>query len=96
MGGLRGRRHHRQHSYPVPSLQSNPLNERVAVCGEYGGITLKVEGHLWKGNDMEYTSVADSKALAERFNAYTVALQGLQEQGIWHPYIRRRATWSKN
>ena len=32
---------------------------------------------------MEYTSVADSKALAERFNAYTVALQGLQEQGIW-------------
>ena len=72
-----------QHSYPVPSLQSNPLNERVAVCGEYGGITLKVEGHLWKGNDMEYTSVADSKALAERFNAYTVALQGLQEQGIW-------------
>lgn len=72
-----------QHSYPVPSLQSNPLNERVAVCGEYGGITLKVDGHLWKGNDMEYTSVADSKALAERFNAYTVALQGLQEQGIW-------------
>ncbi len=72
-----------QHSYPVPSLQSNPLNERVAVCGEYGGITLKVDGHLWKGNDMEYTSVPDSKALAKRFNAYTVALQGLQEQGIW-------------
>lgn len=50
---------------------------------EYGGITLKVDGHLWKGNDMEYTSVPDSKALAKRFNAYTVALQGLQEQGIW-------------
>lgn len=72
-----------QHSYPVPSLQSNPLNERIAVCGEYGGITLKVDGHLWKGSDMEYTSVADSKALAERFNAYTTSLQGLQEQGIW-------------
>lgn len=72
-----------QHSYPVPSLQANPLNERVAVCGEYGGITLKVKNHLWKGSDMEYTSVPDSKALAERFNSYTSVLQGLQAQGLW-------------
>ena len=72
-----------QHSYPVPSLQDNPLNERVAVCGEYGGITLKVEGHLWKGNEQEYTSVPDSKALAERFISYTSALQDLQPKGLW-------------
>ncbi len=42
-----------RHSCPVPSLQSNPLDERIAVCGEYGGITLKVDGHLWKGSDLE-------------------------------------------
>ena len=72
-----------QHSYPVPALQSNPLNERVAVCGEYGGITLKVDGHLWKGNDMEYTSVPDGKALARRFNDYIAVLQSLQERGLW-------------
>ena len=72
-----------KHSYPSPSLQSNPLNERVAICGEYGGITLKVSGHQWKESDMEYTSVDDRKKYADRFNGLTVAVQSLQEKGIW-------------
>lgn len=72
-----------KHSYPTPALQSNPLNERVAVCGEYGGITLKVPGHQWKESDMEYTSVDDKKRYADKFNALTLAIQSLQEKGIW-------------
>lgn len=72
-----------QHSYPIPNVQSNPLNERVSVCGEYGGITLKVTGHQWKASDMEYTSVDDKKKYADKFNSLTQAVQSLQERGIW-------------
>lgn len=52
------------HSYPSPSCASNA--NRAAVCGEYGGITLKVPGHIWPGGDFQYTTVE----APEDFTAY--------------------------
>ncbi|MBO4730886.1 MAG: glycoside hydrolase family 2, partial [Bacteroidaceae bacterium] len=72
------------HSYPSPNGTSNPGNNRVNVCGEFGGITYLIEGHLWAGSQQVYTSVDNSDDYTERFNQYTEALQSLQyEKGLW-------------
>lgn len=72
-----------RHNYPAPALFVDPLNERVSVCGEYGGITLKIDNHLWKGNGHEYVSVDDSEKLKNLFIDYLKGIQGLQQPGIW-------------
>ena len=72
------------HSYPAPNANANSRKERVNVCGEYGGITLMVEGHLWDGSQQTYTQVESSDDYTERFNQYTAALQTLQQsRGLW-------------
>ena len=72
------------HSYPSPNGTSNSRNDRVNVCGEYGGITYMIDGHLWAGSQQVYTSVDDSEAYTDRFNQYTMALQTLQKtKGLW-------------
>lgn len=72
------------HSYPSPNGTSNPGNNRVNVCGEFGGITYLLEGHLWAGSQQVYTSVDNAEDYTERFNQYTSALQSLQlEKGLW-------------
>ena len=72
------------HSYPSPSGTGNPGNKRVNVCGEFGGITYLIDGHLWGGNDQVYTSVDNSEDYTDRFIQYTSALQGLQlDKGLW-------------
>lgn len=54
------------HSYPDPSC---PLDDnRAAVCGEYGGITLKVQGHVWPGGDFQYTTVETGEDFTVLFN----------------------------
>lgn len=72
------------HSYPTPNGMDNKRNDRVNVCGEFGGITYLIEGHLWGGNDQIYTSVEDGEVYTTRFNQYTSALQNLQmSKGLW-------------
>ena len=72
------------HSYPSPNANDNPRKERVNVCGEYGGITLMVEGHLWAGSQQTYTQVTNSEEYTQRFNQYTLAVQSLQQsKGLW-------------
>lgn len=72
------------HSYPSPNGHSNSRNDRINVCGEYGGITLMIEGHLWAGSQQTYTQVSNSDDYTERFNQYTFALQALQyTKGLW-------------
>ena len=72
------------HSYPAPNAAINPLNERIASCGEYGGINLFVEGHMWAGSDVDYTTVEDAETYTNLYNHYTDCLQNLQkERGLW-------------
>ncbi len=72
------------HSYPAPDGTNNPGNNRVNVCGEFGGITYLIDGHLWAGSQQVYTSVDNSDDYTIRFNQYTSALQSLQQsKGLW-------------
>ena len=71
------------HWYPEPNILPNPVNKRVSVCGEYGGITLKVDNHRWQGGSiMQYTQVYSPEEFTERFIKYTKAIQNLQANGL--------------
>ena len=72
------------HSYPAPNAATNPVNERVASCGEFGGINLFIQDHMWAGSDVNYTTVEDAETYANLYNRYTDRLQELQrEKGLW-------------
>lgn len=72
------------HSYPSPNAATNALNERVASCGEFGGINLFIENHMWAGSDVNYTTVEDADTYANLYDHYTDRLQELQkEKGLW-------------
>ena len=72
------------HSYPAPGAAINPINERVASCGEFGGINLFVEGHMWSGSEMDYITVGDANYYTNLFDHYTDLLQQLQkDRGLW-------------
>ena len=72
------------HSYPSPNAATNPVNERVASCGEFGGINLFIEDHMWAGSDVNYTTVEDADTYANLYDRYTDRLQELQkEKGLW-------------
>lgn len=72
------------HSYPSPNGMTNERNDRVNVCGEFGGITYLIDDHLWAGSQQVYTSVDSSNDYTDRFNQYTSVLQSLQKtKGLW-------------
>ena len=72
------------HSYPAPNAATNAVNERVASCGEFGGINLFIENHMWAGSDVNYTTVDDADTYANLYDRYTDRLQELQqEKGLW-------------
>lgn len=71
------------HWYPEPNILPNPVNKRVSVCGEYGGITLKIDNHRWLGGSiMQYTEVYSPQEFTERFVKYTKSIQDLQANGL--------------
>jgi len=71
-----------KHTYPSPGMWPHPTNQRIEVCGEYGGITLTVADHMWGGNDMVYTSVKDGEELTTRFEQYANGVMGLQSNKL--------------
>ena len=72
------------HSYPSPGAATNAVNERVASCGEFGGINLFIENHMWAGSDVNYTTVEDAETYANLYDRYTDRLGELQqEKGLW-------------
>ena len=72
------------HSYPAPGAATNPINERVASCGEFGGINLFYKEHMWSGSEMDYITVPDANYYTVLYNTYTDRLQQLQhDKGLW-------------
>lgn len=71
------------HWYPEPNVLPNPVNKRASVCGEYGGITLMVDGHRWiGGSKMQYTQVYSKDEFTDRFINYVDQVYGLQANGM--------------
>lgn len=71
------------HWYPEPNMLPNVVNKRASVCGEYGGITLMIDGHRWLGgSDMKYTQVYSSEEFTKKFIEFVNAVQQLQGNGL--------------
>lgn len=68
------------HNYPDPSCPSNA--NRAAVCGEYGGITLKVPGHIWPGGDFQYTTVETDRDFTAYFSSLCDKIKDFYYQGL--------------
>jgi len=63
------------HTYPEPTC---PVSNTMAMaCGEYGGIGLKVEEHLWTGDGSSYIMVEDSAALLSTYASYAEKMKNL-------------------
>ena len=54
------------HIYPGP-YSPEPTAERAAVLGEFGGLSLPVEGHKWSPNVWGHKKAADLKALTSEY-----------------------------
>ena len=60
------------HSYPSPSCPTSSTKE--LVCGEYGGIGLRITGQMWKPDSWGYTMVNNSTELTELYDEYATTL----------------------
>lgn len=70
------------HNYPDPEMYLYDAN-RVNVLGEYGGIGLPVEGHLWKtDNNWGYVKFKNSKQTTDQYTAYAKELMELIKSGF--------------
>ncbi|MBQ3820355.1 MAG: beta-galactosidase, partial [Bacteroidales bacterium] len=60
------------HNYPRPVMKFRSGGAQIDVLGEYGGIGLAVEGHLWQpDNNWGYKGLCkDSEELLARYSAY--------------------------
>lgn len=57
------------HRYPEPASPA-PEPKRAAVLGEFGGLGLAVEGHLWKKENWGYKGMKDARQLTRTYEKY--------------------------
>ncbi len=70
------------HNYPYPKMPNN-LKGRAAVVGEFGGLGLEVEGHMWKfKRKFVYRSFRDQEQLLNRYKKLISKLKILIENGL--------------
>lgn len=71
-----------KHIYPTPGVHPNPVNHRASVCGEYGGINLKIDNHIWAGSEVHYTTVENAEELTKLFINYANTVKLLKADGL--------------
>ena len=70
-----------RHNYTTPAIHPNPFNLRANVCGETGGYSLEIDGHVWRQGTTIYNKVENSSVLTERLEelndvAYSLSAEG--------------------
>ena len=67
------------HTYPDPTTEKQDP-ARALVCGEFGGVSLRVPGHLWEGGNFGYGTVLhDSRTLTQRYQQLLKEAYALQD-----------------
>ena len=70
------------HNYPGPELYLYDAR-RVTVLGEYGGIGLAVEGHLWRASDnWGYVKFKNTAEVTNEYIKYATELKKLVKTGF--------------
>ncbi|MBE6303888.1 MAG: T9SS type A sorting domain-containing protein [Bacteroidales bacterium] len=62
------------HHYPNPAFVSCPNKSIANVCGEYGGLKYKEEGHIWGAGDWGYATMNSRKELMDTYEQYVYDL----------------------
>jgi hypothetical protein len=69
------------HNYPPPAAPISAVQARA--CGEYGGIGMRVPGHMWDQNSWGYTMVNSPAELAALYDSYAQMLVSFKtNQGL--------------
>lgn len=68
------------HNYPSPKAPK-PNGAQILVCGEFGGIGMVVDGHMWvnKGNS-GYTNVTNSESLTHKYAQFFEMIKNLKNK----------------
>jgi beta-galactosidase/beta-glucuronidase len=70
------------HHYPSPTLPKN-IRDRAAVLGEFGGLGLKLKGHVWKKKiKFSYSGNSTSQELLESYSKLMLKLKELIPKGL--------------
>ena len=70
------------HNYPQPDMYLTDA-KRVNVLGEYGGIGMPVEGHLWTPDrNWGYIKFASPKEVTDEYVKYALQLQAMIARGF--------------
>ena len=70
------------HAYPGPAMPE-PESARAVVLGEFGGLGLPVEGHLWRNQDnWGYETFETREELQAAYNALIEELLPMVEAGL--------------
>lgn len=69
------------HAYPGPAMPKLE-KERVAVLGEFGGLALPVEGHLWNSKGWGYAKMSSAEALMRKYDTMNKLLQVFAGEGL--------------
>ncbi len=69
------------HTYPDPTTEKQDPT-RALVCGEFGGISLRVPGHVWSQGNFGYGAVmASGWRLTQRYQQLFQEAYGLRDNG---------------
>ena len=58
------------HHYPNPAFISCPNKDIANVCGEYGGLKYKENGHIWGSGDWGYATMNSRQELLDTYGTY--------------------------
>lgn len=73
------------HNYPEPAMPDPAVygDKRAIVLGEFGGLGLPVNGHVWQQKDnWGYQSFKNPEDLFKRYSGFTDRLETLIKQGL--------------
>jgi hypothetical protein len=73
-----------QHSYPNPVMPvKKKIGERAAVVGEFGGLGLEIENHMWNiKNRFVYRKLRSPQKLTDRYEKLIDKLKTLIKEGL--------------
>lgn len=70
------------HVYPGPGMEPPEAN-RASVLGEFGGVSLAFDGHLWvQDRNWGYAARSDRRSLQEDYTSLLRSLRGLWARGL--------------
>ncbi len=71
------------HNYPGPLMKFTSEGERIDVLGEYGGLGLPLEGHLWQPDrNWGYIGYKTAEEVIAKYEEFAAQLASIVSQGV--------------